>query len=220
MKTSNKILIATAIIIVVGLFLQSYILRNAYQKALLNPKSQFVKFDLKEPKSLNIKHHWNVKFKKADKFYIEIFKEYKDSLKYNYVGDSLNLDGRNAGEMIINTANLPKLTFDSEKGSELYVYINEFFNSSLLDVQFIKACHFTIIGSQFERAKIKSNESLQLILENCDIKNLNLNLPKRSEITLNYSKIGSKNFNLGDSCSVKVTGNYPGAIPGQYFGYK
>lgn len=134
------------------------------------------------------------------------------------MGDSLNLDGRNAGEMTIFLPKLPKLTFDSNKGSELYVYLEYSFKAGLLDAKFLKACHFTITGSQLENLKINSNESLQLILENCDIKNLDLNLPKRSEITMNYSNIGSQNFILGDSCSVKVTGKYTNAIPGKYYG--
>lgn len=218
MKTSNKILVITAIIIAFGLFLQSYILRNAYQKALKNPQSRFVKVDLKLPKYLNINHHWNVNFKQSTKFQIQILNGYKDSLRYNYFGDSLNLDARNAGEMTVFTPKLPKLSFNCDKGNDLQVFIDNSFKSDSLDAKIINSCNFIIGGSKFENINLVSYKKIKLILEDCEIKSLNLNLPKHSEIELNYSKIGSKNFVLGDSCSVKTSGKDSGVIQGKYYG--
>jgi hypothetical protein len=214
MKTSNKILSATVIFTIIGIFFYFYELHGAYKKALANPQSMFINLGLKESKYLNINHHWNVNFKQGPKFQVQLHREYKDSLHCKYVGDSLNLDAINAGEITIITPNLPIMKFNSDKGSELQVYIEKSILNKNIEATFLKTCSFIIGGGKFENVSIKSNESLKLQIEDCEIKKLSLNLPKHSEIALNYSSILTKNFVLADSCSVNITGNYSG----EYYG--
>lgn len=220
MKTSNKILITTAIIIVIGMFFQSFILRKTYLKLIANPQSSFEKIDFRTVRYLNIKHHWNVNIKQADKFQVFILKEYKDSLRYNYIGDSLNLDGRNAGEITIYLPKLPILKFQTIQSSQnegLEINFDNSFKNGDLIAKMSNYVYVKLDASNFENVNISSKENIKIELYNSDIKNFNLNLPKHSEIEINYSKIGSKNFILADSCSLKITGKNE-AIPGKYYG--
>jgi hypothetical protein len=135
------------------------------------------------------------------------------------VADSLNLDATSAGELTIYIPKLPTLKFDSDKGSELKVSFDGPFKLSALDATILKSCYLNITSCQFESVSLKSKEKLNLQIETSTIKSLNLNLPKHSEIELNYSNIIAQNFNLGDSCSVKITGNYNDkVVAGKYYG--
>ncbi len=217
MKTSNKILSVTAIAIVIGLFLQSFVLKKAYQKAIENPQALYKTLELKQAKYLNIKHHWNLTIKKGANFKVQLQNQYKDSLRYNFVGDSLNIDARAAGEIIIFTPNLPIMNFDCELGSDLEVAIEQSFGANI-NANFAKTCNFIIKGGNYEAVNVTSKENLNFQIENCKINKLNLNLPKHSNIELNYSTILAQNFILADSCSVKITGKNSGILEGKYYG--
>jgi hypothetical protein len=212
MKTSNKLLIGTGICIILGIFSYAFVLRGAYQKALANPLSRTVKVDFKGMKYLNLEYSSVVNFEYGKKYEIEIDREWKDSLQFDYQGDSLNFNANQFGNITIFCPQLPILKLNSRgefydrEDNEHNLFIDKSFQSGSFEAIFLKNVSVNFDKCSFVKIEIKSQGKTGITLNESNIKQLNLNLPKKSYLNLSYSNIQSKNIVLGDSCSVNISG--------------
>jgi len=221
MKTSNKLLLGTGICIVLGIFSFAFIMRGAYQKALVNPVSREVRIDLKAVKYLSIKQLSDIHFKYGKKFEIEVSRQYKDSLTIDYQGDTLNLNVENVGETTIYSPNLPILTItNAEKKStaEKEIIIDEeedeysrfdfdsTLNSGQIQATFLSHASVRLYKCKVNNVDIKTQKGGRVSIEKSEIKNLKLNLANFSSLSVAYSKIQTKNVILGDSSNINIRG--------------
>jgi hypothetical protein len=212
MKTSNKLLIGTGICIILGIFSYAFVLRGAYQKALANPLSRTVKVDFKGTKYLNLEYSSVVSFEYGKKYEIEIDRDWKDSLRFDYQGDSLNFNANEFGNITIFCPQLPILKlnsrgdmYDIEDGDH-NLLIGKSFQSGNFEATFLKNVTAKFNQCSLDKIEIKSQGETGITLNESNIKQLNLNLPKKSSLYLTYSNIQSRNIILGDSCSVNISG--------------
>ena len=211
MKTSNKLLIGTGICIVLGIFSFAFMMRGAYQKALANPLANELTINLKAVKYLNLNHDYYVTFKHGNKYEIVINKNEKDSLRIDYQGDTLNMNIGNISNVTVYCPQFPvmsctKRNILSNNGIGEIV-VDSSFQSGEFVVTSLKNINIEFIKCQFDKVDIQSKDKAEISMENCQVKLLNLSLPKNSGLTVNYSNILSKNIILGDSCNVIITGN-------------
>ena len=211
MKTSNKLVVATGICIVLGIFSYAFVMRGAYQKALANPLANELRIDLKAVKYLNLDYTSYVTFKFGKKYEIVINKTDKDSLRIDYQGDMLNLKIGNINNVVIYCLQLPSMNF-TKKGMKDYrndtpIYIDSSFQSGDFLVTSLKNSNVELKKCRFEKVDVQSKNKAEVSIEGSEIKLLNISLPKNSTLSLSYSNILSKNIILGDSCSVIMTGN-------------
>jgi hypothetical protein len=208
MKTSNKLLVGTGICIVLGIFSFAFMMRGAYQKAIANPFANELRIDLKAMEYLNIEYNSYVTFKYGNKYEIVLNKKDKDSLTTDYQGDILNLKVGQIGNITIYCPQLPMMTFANRyKKDAGNIVVDSTFQSGEFVVTSLKNSSIEFRKCHFDKVDIQSENKAEISMENCEIKLLNLSLPKHSELNLNYSKILTKNIVLGDSCSVIVIGN-------------
>jgi hypothetical protein len=214
MKTSNKLLIGTGICIILGIFSYAFVLRGAYQKALANPLSRTVKVDFKGMKYLNLEYSSNIAFEYGKKYEIEVNRDQKDSLRFDYQGDTLNLDATKMYmyDITIFCPQLPILKLNSRRDMndvedmEHNLFIGKSFQSGSFEAIFLKNVSVNFDKCSFDKIEIKSQGKTGITLNESNIKQLNLNLPKKSSLYLTYSNIQSRNIVLGDSCSVNISG--------------
>jgi hypothetical protein len=211
MKTSNKLLIGTGICIILGIFSFAFMMRGAYQKAIANPIANEVRIDLKAMKYLNIKYDYYVTFKHGNKYEIVMDKDDKDSLKIDYQGDIANLVIGNTGNVTIYTPQLPVISFTKKNilnnNGISNIVVDSSFQSGEFLVTTSKKINFEFRKCRFDKIDVKSNDPTEIILDECEVKLLNITMPPKSSLNINYSNILAKNIVAGDSCSVVVTGN-------------
>jgi hypothetical protein len=211
MKTSNKLLIGTGICIVLGIFSFAFMMRGAYQKALANPLTNELRIDLKAMKYLNISYDSYITFKHGNKYEIVMNKDEKDSLRIDYQGDIVNLGVGDISNVTIYCPQLPIMTFtkkgDWRNKDAGEIVVDSSFQSGDFVVTSLKNVNIEFKKSHFDKVDIQSKNKAEISMETCEVKLLNLSLPKHSELNLNYSSILSKNIVLGDSCSVIIVGN-------------
>ena len=211
MKTSNKLLIGTGICIVLGIFSYAFVMRGAYQKALANPLANELRIDLKAMKQLNLSYTSYLTFKHGEKYEIVINKTDKDSLRIDYQGDMANLRIGDIGNVTIYMPQLPIMSITKKLKlnyqDDTPIYIDSTFQSGDFVVTSLKNCNVEFRKCHFDKVDIQSKEETEISMEGSEIKLLNLTLPKKSTLKLNYSTILSKNIILGDSCSVNIFGN-------------
>lgn len=217
MKTSNKLLIALGIGLILSIVSYAFILRGAYQKALKNPISAEIKVPLKTVQYLNLTYNRDITFKYGSKFEIVIDRNLADSLILNYKNDTLNLDVTKTGGVTIFTPNLPITQFfdvseqdDKNKGADYddyrTVYVDSSFTSGNFVATFQKNGILNLKKCQFDKIDVKGKENLLVNIDKSQVKQLNLDLVKFSSLTINHSQIQSKNVVLGDSCNLSLLG--------------
>lgn len=208
MKTSNKLLVGTGICIVLGIFSFAFILRGAYQKAIANPFANELRIGLKVMKYLNLRYDSYITFKHGNKYEIVLNKSDKDSLSIDYQGDTTNLKLGNIGNVTIYCPQLPIMTFANRSKKDAgNIVVDSTFQSGEFVVTSLKNSSIEFRKCHFDKVVIQSENKAEISMENCEIKLLNLSLPKHSELNLIYSNILAKNIVLGDSCEVNITGN-------------
>jgi hypothetical protein len=211
MKTSNKLLIGTGICIVLGIFSFAFMMRGAYQKALANPLANELRIDLKAMKYLNIKYDYYVTFKHGNKYEIVMDKSDKDSLRIDYQGDIANLDIGNVSNVTIYSPLLPVMSFTKRNilnnNGVGNIIVDSTFQSGEFVVTSLKNINVEFRKCHFDKVDIQSKEKSEILINEGEIKLLNLSLPKNSTLNVLYSNILSKNIVMGDSCSVNVIGN-------------
>jgi beta-mannanase len=211
MKTSNKLLIGTGICIVLGIFSFAFMMRGAYQKALANPLANELRIGLKAMKYLNIEYDSYVTFKHGNKYEVVINKTDKDSLRIDYQGDMLNLKVGDIGNITVYTPQLPIMSFtkngnlrNKDAGE---ITIDSSFQSGDFVITSLKNTHIELRKCHFDKVDIQSKNKTDLLINESEVKSLNLILSKNSTLGIVYSNILSKNIVLGDSCNVSITGN-------------
>lgn len=207
MKTSNKLLIATGICIILGIFSYAFVMRGAYQKALANPLANELRIELKVMKYLNLDYDSNVNLKKGSKFEIVLNKTDKDSLRIGYQGDTLNLKIGDINNVTIYCPQLPVMAITKKDEDGTFIYVDRTFQSGDFVVTSLKNSFIGFKKCRFVKVDIKSENKATISMEGSEIKLLNIVLPKHSTLNLNYSTILTKNIVLGDSCSVNIIGN-------------
>ena len=217
MKTSNKLLVGTGICIILGIFSYAFVMRGAYQKAFANPLANELRRDLKAMKYLNIEYHREVIFKRGDKFEIEVDKLYKDSIKVEHKGETLFLDVSKSIPVTIFLPNFPTVNFINKHYEDKLsvakddniatIFIDSSFQKGEFLATFQNNGRINFNKCHLDKIDIKGQENVSITIENSEVKQLNLDLPKYSSLGIVYTKILSKNIILGDSCSVTVTGN-------------
>lgn len=217
MKTSNKLLIALGIGLMLSVVSYAYILRGAYQKALKNPISAEIKVPLKTVQYLNLTYNRDVTFKYGSKFEIVIDRNLADSLILNYKNNTLNLDVTKIGDVTIFSPNLPITQFidkseqdDKNKETDYdnyrTVYVDSSFTSGSFVATFQKNGNLNFTKCQLDKIDVKGKENLAVNIERSSVKQLNLDLVKFSSLAINHSQIQSKNVVLGDSCNLSLSG--------------
>ena len=221
MKTSNKLLIALGIGLMLSVVSYAYILRGAYQKALKNPISAEIKVPLKTVQYLNLTYNRDVTFKYGSKFEIVIDRNLADSLILNYKNNTLNLDVTKIGDVTIFSPNLPITQFldvseQDDKNKEVMTYgdvetyrtisIDSSFTSGSFVATFQKNGNLNFTKCQLDKIDVKGKENLAVNIERSSVKQLNLDLVKFSSLAINHSQIQSKNVVLGDSCNLSLSG--------------
>jgi hypothetical protein len=211
MKTSNKLLIGTGICIVLGIFSFAFMMRGAYQKALANPLANELRIDLKAMKYLNIDYNSYITFKHGNKYEIVMNKDDKDSLRIDYQADMLTLKVGDIGNITVYAPQLPIMSF-TKKGMSMNkdageIVVDSSFQSGDYVVTSLRNSNIEFKKCRFDKVDIQSKEKAEISIQGGEIKLLNLTLPKRSTVNLNYSSILSKNMVLGDSSSVIIIGN-------------
>ena len=211
MKTSNKILIGTGICIVLGIFSYAFVMRGAYQKALANPLANELRIELKAMKYLNITHDYYVTFKYGKKYEIMMNKIDKDSLHIENKGDTLNLSTGNISNVTIYLPQLPLMSFTKKNilnnNGIGYIVVDSSFQSGDFVVASLKNINIEFRKCHFDNVDIQSKNKAEILIEESEIKLLNLMLPQKSTLGIIYSNILSQNIVLGDSCKVTITGN-------------
>lgn len=207
MKTSNKLLIATGICIILGIFSYAFVMRGAYQKALANPLANELRIELKVMKYLNLDYDSNVNLKKGSKFEIVLNKTDRDSLRIGYQGDTLNLKIGDINNVTIYCPQLPVMAITKKDEDGTFIYVDRTFQSGDFVVTSLKNSFIGFKKCRFVKVDIKSENKATISMEGSEIKLLNIVLPKHSTLNLNYSTILTKNIVLGDSCSVNIIGN-------------
>ena len=211
MKTSNKLVVGTGICIVLGIFSYTFVMRGAYQKALANPLANELRIDLKVVKYLNLNYDSYIIFKRGSKYEIVLSKTDKDSLRIDYQGDMLNLKVGNVNNVTIYCPELPIMTFTKNEiknyRNDTPIFIDSTFQTGNFVVTSLKNSNIEFKKCHFDKVDIQSKNKAEISMEGSEIKLLNLSLPKKSTLNLNYSKILTKNIILGDSCSVNIVGN-------------
>jgi hypothetical protein len=226
MKTSNKIITAATICLVLAIVAYTFIMRGAYQEALKNPVSWEVKIGLKPVKYLNITYDDNINFKRGNKFEIIVDRPYKDSLNTAYKDESLDLDISKLGAVTIFLPDFPEMNFIrkskinqggfvlQESNSVAYesheerkgIMIDSTFQSGNFVATFQDAINLNFYKNQFYKIDVKGKENISLTIDNSQVKQLNVDLKKKSNLVINYSIVESKNLILDDDCSVNVIG--------------
>ena len=211
MKTSNKLVVATGICIILGIFSYAFVMRGAYQKALANPLANELRIDLKAVKYMNLDYTSYVTFKFGKKYEIVINKTDKDSLRIDYQGDMLNLKVGDINNVVIYCPQLPSMNFSKidikNYRNDTPISIDSSFQSGNFLITSLKNSNVELMKCRFDKVDIQSKNKAEISIEESEIKLLNLSLPKKSTLSLSYSNILSKNIILGDSCSVIMTGN-------------
>jgi hypothetical protein len=211
MKTSNKLLIGTGVCIVLGIFSFAFMMRGAYQKALANPLADELRIDLKAMKYLNIKYSSSVTFKYGKKFEIVMNKTERGSTTIDYQGDILNIFIGDIHNTIIYSPQLPIMSFikvdDSSNKDFGSIEVDSSFQTGEFVVASLKNSNIEFKKCRFDKVDIQSKEKSEILINEGEIKLLNLSLPKNSTLNVLYSNILSKNIMMGDSCSVNITGN-------------
>ena len=211
MKTSNKLVVGTGICIVLGIFSYAFVMRGAYQKALANPLANELRIDLKAMKYLNLNYGSTITFKRGNKYEIVMNKNEKDSLRFDYQGDTLNLGVGGIKSFTIYLPELPIMTFakngDMSNKDAGEIVVDSSFQSGDFVVTSLKNTNVEFKKCHFDKVDIQSKQKAEISMGKCDIKLFNLSLPKNSALNLNYSNIVSKNIVLGDSCEVNIIGN-------------
>lgn len=217
MKTSNKLLIALGIGLILSVVSYAYILRGAYQKALRNPISAEIKVPLKSVQYLNLTYNRDVTFKYGSKFEIVIDRSLADSLMMNYKNNTLNLDVTKIGDVTIFSPNLPIIQFidkseqgDKNKDADYDNYrtinVDSSFTSGSFVATFQKNGILNLTKCQLDKIDVKGKENLAVNIERSSVKQLNLDLVKFSSLAINHSLIQSKNIVLGDNCNLSLSG--------------
>ncbi|MDZ7897143.1 MAG: hypothetical protein U5N85_03830 [Arcicella sp.] len=220
MKTSNKIIFSTGILLFLSIITYTFMMRGAYQEALKNPVSSEVKIGLKTVKYLNLEYDGDIIFKKGDKFEIIVDRDFKDSVGIVYKNDGLNLDVSKLGEVTIFLPEFPEMNFtreqqirykdgnaiDEKQEDYRTIYIDKSFQSGNFVATFLNNANLHFTKCQFDKIDVKGKENVSLTLEASTIKQFNANLVKSSTLSVNYSTIQSKNIVLGDDCSVNIVG--------------
>ena len=217
MKTSNKLLIALGIGLILSIVSYAFILRGAYQKALKNPISAEIKVPLKSVQYLNLTYDRDITFKYGSKFEIVIDRSLADSLILNYKNDTLNLNVTKIGGVTIFTPNLPITRFidvseqdDKNKEADYDDYRTIFVDSSFVSGNFVatfqKNGNLRFYKCQLDKIDVNGKENLLVNIDKGQVKQLNLNLIKFSSLNINHSQIQSKNVVLGDSCNLSLLG--------------
>jgi hypothetical protein len=207
MKTSNKLLIGTAICIVLGIFSYAFVMRGAYQKALANPLSNELRIGLKTMKYLNLTYDSYVTFKRGDKYEIVLNKTDKDSLRIDYQGDILNLKIGDIMNATIYCPQLPIMSITKKGKHGAFVGVDSTFQTGDFIVTSLKNSNVEFRKCRFDKVDIQSKEKTEILINGGEVKSLNLTLPKNSILGIVYANILSKNITLGDSCNVNITGN-------------
>jgi hypothetical protein len=211
MKTSNKIITAAAICLFLGIVTYTFMMRGAYQEALKNPFANELRIDLKTMKHLEISYNNDITIKYGNKNEIVIAKNEKDSLKFNYQGDRTNLTIGDIGSITIYLQDLPTMSFSKKPNWRNQdfggIIVDESFKSGEFIVSSIKQSNIQFQKCNFDKIDIQSNDKCAVTINAGEIKSLNINLPKKSYLWIEYANILSKNVVLGDSCEVKITGN-------------
>ncbi|PWK16815.1 hypothetical protein LV89_04697 [Arcicella aurantiaca] len=219
MKTSNKLLIALGIGLILSVVSYAFVLRGAYQNAVKHPIAAEIRVPLKSVQYLNLTYNREVTFKYGSKFEIEIDRSLADSLILNYKNDTLNLDVRKIGFVTIISPNLPITKFidnsDLDNNREVMTYgdnngktinIDSSFVSGSFVATFPKNGILRFYKCQLDKIDVKGKENLLVDIEKSNVKQLNLGLTKFSSLTINHSQIQSKNVVLGDSCNLSLLG--------------
>jgi hypothetical protein len=211
MKTSNKIITAAAICLFLGIVTYTFMMRGAYQEALKNPVSSELRIGLKTTKNLNINYNATVTIKYGNKNEIVLDKNNKDSLKIDYQGDKANLSIGDIGNVTIYLRDLPMMSFSKKPNlrNEDFgeIIVDESFKSGEFMVSSITQSNIQFQKCNFDKLDIRSNDKCAVTINAGEIKSLNIDLPKKSYLWIEYANILSKNVVLGDSCEVKITGN-------------
>jgi len=211
MKTSDKLLMSTGICIVLGILFYAFVLRGAYQKALANPSAHELRIDLKAMKHLNLSFTSYLTLKQGKRYEIVINKADKDSIRFDYQGDTANFKIGDIGNVTIYLPQLPMMTFTKKdrKNSrdDTPIYIDSTFQSGDFVVTSLKNSNIEFRKCHFDKVDVQSKERAEISVEGSEIKLLNLSLPKNSTLNIIYSNILAKNIILGDSCEVTIIGN-------------
>jgi Putative auto-transporter adhesin, head GIN domain len=209
MKTSNKLLIGSGICILLGIITHTFIMRGAYLDALKNPVSDEVNIGLKTVKYLNIEgYEGDIKFEKGNKNQILISRDLKDSLRMSYKGDTLKLDVSKVNKITIFITDIPEFNINDKAplNQNLRIKIDSTFQSGNFKATFLKKGDINFAQCHFDKLNIDSNGSLEVQIRDCDIKLLNLNLMKYSNLSVYDTKIQSKKINLGENCTISLSG--------------
>jgi hypothetical protein len=217
MKTSNKLLIALGIGLMLSVVSYAYVLRGAYQNALKHPIEAEIRVPLKSVQYLNLTYDRDITFKYGSKFEIEIDRSLADSLILNYKNNTLNLDITKIGSVTIYSPNLPIMEFidksEREENKEeadfdnyRTINIDSSFVSGNFVATFPKNGILNFTKCQLDKIDVKGDGNLLVNIEKSSIKQLNLNLVKFSSLAINHSQIQSKNVVLGDSCNLSLSG--------------
>ena len=207
MITSNKLVIATGICIILGIFSYAFVMRGAYQKALANPLANELRIELKVMKHLNLDYDSNVNFKKGSKFEIVLNKTDKDSLRIGYQGDTINLKIGDINNVTIYCAQLPVMAITKKDEDGTFIYVDSTFQSGDFVITSLKNSFIGFKKCRFDKVDIKSENKATISIQGSEIKLFNLMLSKHSTLDLNYSTILDKNMVFGDSCNVNIIGN-------------
>ena len=212
MKTSNKLIIGSGICIVLGIFSYAFVMRGAYQKALVNPLKYEGRISLKAFKNLNLLYTNEVVFEKGNKYEIVANRIDKDSLTIQYYGETLNLDLTKVGYIKIICPKLPTLILDYKKSllhdDDNQVYIDSTFQYGNLKATFLKRGFLNLHKCMLDSIDIKSKVNPEVTFEGITVKNCNIDLPAHSVLNIYYSYIQSKNVVLGDSSTFNLVGKH------------
>jgi hypothetical protein len=231
MKTSNKILLSTIILAIICFVLLKYSNNYVYQKAF-ESKTKIV--DLNMVKFLKIQHGGNLNFIESDKFQMKYLFDEKSILKYDYVSDTLIIKNLVPSDITFFCPKLPNLYFENnrtsfnnqEMGGQYYgytygqnnpnqlemndpnliVYFGKTLNAEMINATFKNSCNLIVDNCNVKNLNLKSQSQIKIDINNCTIQDLSIDLPNHSIVNLIYSKINNKKLALGDSSSINITG--------------
>ena len=221
MKTSNKLLVALACIIVIGMTSFTILLKAEYNNkvAKIDISKQVIKlkpFNNLELISLEDYDNINVEIEEGTEYSI------KNVPNAKVVGESLKIDSSSEiyGKIIIT---VPKIPAISLQGYEISVKINgkstKFANSNLAvnstatgDLT-LNNCDLTAVNIKADNAEVKHNwrddwdRYYHFHLKDSKVANSDISLKGKSTLSLNKTALLSPKFDLSDSASITIEGN-------------
>ncbi len=218
MKTSNKLLAALAIIIVIGMTSFTILLKAEYKKAAAKSDISKQEIKLKAFDKLEVSSENGVDISIEEGANYSI----KNAPNAKVIGSTLKIDSLTDvyGKVIITMPKLPAITL---KGNEIAVNIkgnaNKFANNTLQvnstatgDLN-LSNCDLTNLNITAENAVIeyKWMDSWQRYyhfhLVDSKVASTDITLKGKASLSLKNTSIVSPTFNLSDSASISIEGN-------------